>query len=244
MAGERGALRLQPDWKTTVTAALLLPLLLSLGFWQLDRAEQKRDIAQRHAERLLDAPRPVSQWPADDAEFRPAMAAGQYLNQRSILLDNRMRDSRFGYEVLTPLEIPGDPRLLLVNRGWVEGDRSRQTRPVVPAIAGEVLLQGQLALPDRRRIAALDGRDESWPRLAQWPDPQALAQALGRDVHPFILRLNAGQAGALRTDWPLLASGPERHVGYAVQWFTMAAVLVMLWLYISLQRQRPEEVSE
>ena len=59
---------------------------------------------------------------------------------------------------------------------------------------------------------------------------------LGRPLFPYSVRLDAGQPGALRVDWEPINTQPEKHTGYAVQWFAMAIALVLFWVYSSLKR--------
>ena len=75
--------------------------------------------------------------------------------------------------------------------------------------------------------------DRAWPRLIQAADVAALADMLGEAVYPFIVRLEPDSAGALLADWPLVNTRPEKHTAYAVQWFAMASVLLLLFVWRS-----------
>ena len=115
-------------WKVTLLCLLTFPVLMALGFWQLDRAEQKRA-----REAALDAVRtqPPATLPGTDLaaieEQRRLLLQGHYLTGRNWLLDNRQRDGQVGYEVITPFEL-SDGRILLVNRGWV----AASAEPIAP----------------------------------------------------------------------------------------------------------------
>jgi hypothetical protein len=69
-----------------------------------------------------------------------------------------------------------------------------------------------------------------WPHLLTAVDPAGLWQLLGREGFAHELRLEPGPA-SYRLGWPVVAMGPEKHLGYAVQWFAMATALVLLYLY-------------
>jgi len=88
----------------------------------------------------------------------------------------------------------------------------------------------------------VESRD--WPQLINQVDAAALWQRLGRGGLPLELRLEPGSA-AYDTDWPVVAMGPERHLGYAVQWFAMAVALCALYLYLGIRQARelPDDAS-
>lgn len=231
------SLQFRPDWKTSLFAGCLLPLLIGLGFWQLDRAEQKKAMAGEYLQRLHGDALEVTPATQQVSRYQRLRARGRYDNAHSFLLDNRLRDGRFGYEIVTPLllansaGLPG-PTVLLVNRGWVQGDPGRRWQPEIELVRGEVTLEGYAYHPQPLPTAAFAG-EASWPMLAQWVNLDAFADQLEAPVKPFVLRLDPSAAGALRADWPLLNLQPEQHIGYAVQWFGMAITLVLIWLLLS-----------
>ena len=73
--------------------------------------------------------------------------------------------------------------------------------------------------------------DERWPRLIQAVDVSAMGRMLQAPVFPQLVRLDEGSSGALRTDWPLINTRPEKHVAYAFQWFAMATALLLLFVW-------------
>ncbi len=69
-----------------------------------------------------------------------------------------------------------------------------------------------------------------WPKVIQAVEMDKLVAAVGSELFPYPIRLDSGQAGALATDWQVVNVSPEKHHAYAVQWFTMAAVLSVFYL--------------
>ncbi|MEX1196439.1 MAG: SURF1 family protein [Pseudohongiellaceae bacterium] len=233
--------RWQFNWKIGAFFALFFPLMIALGFWQLDREAQKRVMLEQQIRQQQQDPVPVGDvdWQAGRAlAFLPVEARGRYLEERSFLLDNRLRDSRVGYEVLTPFET-GDGTIL-VNRGWVPLGESRQQLPDVPDVSGEQAITGHLYVPEGQTLVLGDQADplgDRWPRRIQRIDLPRLSEPVGQDLLPHTLRLDADAPGALVTDWTAELIQPEAHMGYAVQWFAMAAALLILFLYSSLTRK-------
>lgn len=233
--------RWQFNWKISAFFVLFFPLMIGLGFWQLDREEQKREMLAQQTRQQQQEPAAVGgvDWEAGDAlAFLPVEARGTYHNGQSLLLDNRIRDSRVGYEVLTPFETDGGT--LLVNRGWIPLGESRQQLPTVPPVTGERTITGHLHVPEGRTLLLSDRADplgDRWPRRIQRVDLPRVAELVGQELFPYTLRLDEDASGALLTAWSGETIRPATHRGYAVQWFAMAAALLILFLYSSLTRK-------
>ncbi|MBO6277675.1 MAG: SURF1 family protein, partial [Pseudomonas sp.] len=112
--------RFRPGFAPTLVVLAVLPLLVFLGFWQLDRGEQKRELLNHYAERQVAAPVTVGQLLTfDDPAFRRVQLRGHFDGQHSLLLDNRMRDGKVGVELLQPFQDQASGQWLWLNRGWL-----------------------------------------------------------------------------------------------------------------------------
>jgi hypothetical protein len=110
---------------TTVATLVLLPLFIGLGRWQWHRAEYKQ---QLEAQFVASAAQPVvfaAQSTASLPRYAPIVVRGSWDARRQFLLDNRTRDGRAGYDVLTPLQL-ADGRWLIVDRGWLPASGYRE----------------------------------------------------------------------------------------------------------------------
>ena len=112
----------------TILVVLGMVLLVRLGFWQLDRLQQKRDFNVMMAERWRSEPLDLNtqSLPADpqgfkDLEYRRVAAQGQWDYEHQILISNQTFQGTAGYVVVTPLVL-GDNRAVLVARGWIPAD--------------------------------------------------------------------------------------------------------------------------
>jgi len=238
-------LQLDLNWKLTLTTTVLFPVLLMLGFWQLDREQEKRAVQQLHEQRSLQAPVDLHSLPTTgtdsvDLAYLRVHLRGEYLNDRNFLLDNRLHESRPGYELITPFRT--DDRVVFVNRGWLPMGPSRQQLPALPAVDGEVRLQGTIYVPPGETFVLSDVQEQApgqWPQVIQRIDIDRMTEALETavGVFPFSVRLAEHSPGALLAEWPVISMSPETHRGYAVQWFTMAAVLLLLFFYVSIKRR-------
>jgi cytochrome oxidase assembly protein ShyY1 len=208
---------------------MLMPVLLTLGFWQLDRAEEKRQLQALFEQRVAAGPVLMSQLEQlPDLHYQAVRLRGEYINEIALLLDNRIYQGRFGYEIITPFQLADSDQIVLINRGWIAGDRSRRTLPEIPAVAGELELLGQIYIPRRELMQLADHPQQGWPRVVQKLDVAALANELQQTLFPYSVRLSAGSAGLLQANWMVVNQQPEKHVGYAVQWFAMAFTLVII----------------
>lgn len=221
------------NWPLTVTTLLLFPLLLSLGFWQLSRADEKQT-AQRAFDQLRAAqPLALAQLSAQPENYTNLRVRGVIDNSRTLLIDNRIMQGRFGYEVVSPLRVVDSEQWLLINRGWIAADPARRTLPAVPPVDGEIELRGHLYRDQAGFELAGAQQAQGWPRVVPHLDFAANGAALQVELQPFSLRVDADSPGALTVDWRVVNLGPEQHVGYAVQWFAMAAALLLAWLLAS-----------
>lgn len=230
-------LRFDVEWRITLATAVLFPLLISLGFWQLERAGEKQQLEAEWSQRQSAAPAALSTLrdrDADELVYRGVRLRGEFLEGSYLLLDNRVRQGRFGYEVVGVMALE-DGGLALVNRGWLAGDPARRELPDVAWPAGTVTLSGHLyRSPGEPYLLGEQDFSGDWPLVVQALDIDAIAARLraeyAAELFPLEVRMAAAQPGALLTDWQVVNASPAKHRAYAVQWFSMAAVLLLFWL--------------
>nr|WP_189662575.1 MULTISPECIES: SURF1 family protein [Pseudomonas] len=218
----------------------LLPGLIALGCWQLGRADEKRALLATYAERSLDTPLSTAQLQQrDDAAYRRVHLYGRFDGEHSLLLDNRMRDGEAGVELLQPFHDQASGLWLLVNRGWLPWpDRRVPVHFATPAQPLAVDASVYVA-PGSTFQLHPDPAGGQWPHLLTAIDAAQLWQQLGREGYAHELRLEPGPA-SYRLAWPVVALGPEKHLGYAVQWFALATALVLLYLYFGWHNNKKE----
>ncbi|MCK9562985.1 MAG: SURF1 family protein [Bacteroidales bacterium] len=230
--GEAGGLHWRINWPLLALAGVFLPLTIALGFWQLGREEEKAALLAA-SEASEQAP-PVALAELDRAgthSYRRVLVSGKFDNQRTILLQNRVRNGLPGYEVVVPFEEEPGGRWLLVNRGWIASAAGNAAPPVKP-VEGHVLLSGHLySPPDEPFTLGEEQWREGWPQVLQNLEPDGVAERLGVSLYPHTLRLDAESPGALTVGWPRVSVQPEKHRAYAFQWFAMAVALVVLSIF-------------
>lgn len=230
----------RPGVVPTLVVLALLPGLIALGCWQLGRADEKRALLAIHAERRVEAPLASGQLAqVPDPAYRRVHLYGRFDSEHSLLLDNRMRDGRAGVELLQPFHDQASGLWLLVNRGWLPWpDRREPVQFDTPAQALALEATVYVA-PGATFQLHPDPVGGQWPHLLTAIHPARLWQQLGREGFAHELRLEPGPA-SYRLDWPVVAMGPEKHLGYAVQWFALATALVLLFLYFGWHDKKKE----
>jgi cytochrome oxidase assembly protein ShyY1 len=231
-AQKTNSFKWQPNAKLLVFSLLMMPLLLSLGFWQLERGDEKQQIVDHHAhnQQLPPVISPKQLVSGEDHQYRLAWIRGTVDNQRVIILDNRVKNGRPGYEILQPVTVSGLSEKLLINRGWIEASLDRDILPSVPPIEDGVQLRGYLyqTLTGGYRLDDGIGQVDDWPSRVGWITLERAEELFGESFLPYQLRLDQDSPGALKTGWTTVAVQPEKHVGYAVQWFAMAFTLLIM----------------
>lgn len=233
--------RFRPGLVPTLVVLALLPGLIALGCWQLRRADEKRALVDAYAARQLDSPVAAAQLrQLPDPAFYPVHLFGRFDSAHSLLLDSQMRDGRAGVELLQPFHDQASGEWLLVNRGWLPWPDRRVPVAFDTPDQALALHATVYVAPGKTFQLHPDPSGGQWPHLLTAIDPASLWRQLGREGFAHELRLQAGPA-SYRTDWPVVAMGPEKHLGYATQWFALATTLVLLYLYFGWHRSHKEK---
>ncbi|MBA55859.1 MAG: cytochrome oxidase biogenesis protein Surf1,facilitates heme A insertion [Pseudomonadales bacterium] len=237
-----GVFHFTPGLLPTVATVLVFALLMNLGFWQLRRAEFKEGMVERLESRSQQSSRDINALTQDDITGDmtdyPLHVTGHYLNDLSLLLDNRPYHGQPGYEVLTAFLTNG--QVLLVNRGWIAQGPDRRVPPAIPQVKGEITLHGNAHTPnpDFFVLKEDDYSQVNWPFLIQKIDLEKSAQLFDYPVMPFVLRLEPDESSQFVREWHSHFMGPEKHYGYAVQWFSLAAALLVIYVVVNTKRKQ------
>ena len=222
----------QPNLKILAFAAIFFPLTIAAGFWQLSRAEEKRSMLDEQSARVNLPPVSIAQLDvSEEQNYRPVTVQGRW-DSRYFLLENRVNNGRPGYEVLA-LFIVEDGTKVLVNRGWIQGDLDRSVLPDASfETAPNITLSGY-AYRSRSRPFTLGEQiwSNQWPERIQTINWENIQSRLEEQVYPYLVRLDSNSDEALVTGWTIVNLPPQRHVGYAIQWFSLAFVLVILTIF-------------
>lgn len=232
-------IRFHAPWWAWLLTAVLVALFIRLGFWQMHRAEEKRGMISAYQQAAKSDPLDLNARDAGLTYAQAVRASGRFDPSRTILLDNQISDHIVGYRVWSPLQLASG-RLLLVDRGWVRMDPDRRNLPVIETPVDAVSLRGVWQpLPRPGMRLAPDDCDRSiWPRVVQYPLFEELQCLLGADLVEGLLWLDPAEPHGYVREWAQVDFPPERHYGYALQWFSLAATLLVLFIVVNLRRKQ------
>jgi len=216
---------------------VLIVLLVSLGFWQLDRSEQKQVFVNKQ---LLSADKEdlklTDTIDLNKSRYRTTEITGYFESSKQFLIDNQIVNGRAGYFVMTPFSILGLDRSVLVNRGWVRLNKDRRVLPEIAieettrTIIGRINYFPSVGI----RLKGAEIPTNSWPSVVQVVDAKVLSEKLGYSLFPFQIELDKTMSDGYSRDWKnKTIMPPEKHVAYAVQWFGLAITLTVLFFGFS-----------
>ncbi len=225
----------------------LVALLMSLGFWQLHRAQYKRELLATFSKRQQSQAISLTVVSRDPAawQYQQVKLRGHFDSKHSFLLDNQFHQHHVGYQVFTPFVIAGGKERVLVNRGWIGVGVSRDKLPHLQQISGVMTLHGLVYRPLKKMMVLkhITAKQLIWPNRIQRLDFNEMARKLGYSVESFVILLNADQAHGFIRQWKPVIMPAAKHTGYAVQWFALAATLMIIILIMFYRMSRKKEVD-
>lgn len=233
--------RFTPSWVMLALTMIFILTFVRLGFWQLQRADEKAQMVSAQKMREL---RPPVFWNKQKVpeQYERIQLEGHYLSQ-IFLLDNQHYKHQFGYNVLSPLELP-DGSVILIDRGWILGDISRRVVPKVEIPKDLIKLQGSVYFPSKNQWVlgpALEKKDDK-TTVFEALDTHLASQVLQKSVYPFIIRLDKQDSHGFVREWETVSMPPQRHLAYALQWFAMAFVILIIFFALNLKKKNEETI--
>ncbi len=225
------------NWRVTVFSILCLAGFLGLGNWQLEREVEKRELLAQKAHRASLQPLQAANLLKEgDLGGLPVRLVGEY-HEPVLLLDNKVLKGKVGFEA-HQLFRDDTGFVFLVNRGFVPMGRTRQDLPEFPKVHHEHAdIRGRIYQPGNQIMLLNDQGPltTEFPIIVQQIDVEKMNAAVDKRIYPFVIRLEADQFGALPRHWPGTVMSPEKHRGYAMQWFLMALAVLIAWLFFSFR---------
>jgi len=224
-----------------MAAAIVALLMVKLGFWQLSRAEEKQSIQNflvKQQSQQID----LSENIIDVTSlYQQGHGSGRFVPEHAILIDNQVSEGRVGYHVIAPFKFEANGQVVLINLGWVSAGSSRQIKPDISIPNGLLKIQGRLQNPHAKPpIWNDDGllvQNGIWQFL---PIEEYISQK-GILVAPLILELDDSSDLPINyvRQWKEYDdTWINRHKAYALQWFSMAVVFILMCLVLEFRSRR------
>lgn len=232
---DKSRIKFIKNWKLSLLAIIFICLFTSLGFWQLSRADQKKLLLKSFAERTTHTLTAKEMNQFGDWRFYQVQLEGVFDNMHTILLDNKIYQGKVGYEVFTPFKASSIPVPILVDRGFIPIGQRRENLPKIRVITGKVTLNGMLNLPPT--YVSLGKINESstltWPLRVEYINFSELSRFFMYPLYRYILNISPTHPASYEVKWQIVTMPPEKHIGYAVQWFALAFTLLILSLALN-----------
>lgn len=225
-------------------AVLVIALFTRLGVWQLARMHEKQAmLAASRAVLVERRPQPlaIAADPRRARDYDWAGGAGHFIDAPALLLDNQAHDGRIGIHAYRAFQ-PAGGTPVLVDLGWLPlaGDRRM---PAIPRPQGTLRVAGLLAPPPSAGLASGESvRQRDGSLLSVALSIPALRQTLRLPtLAPRVLKLDPALPLGYVRDLDILPNTmpPERHLGYAVQWFGLALTVLITALVLTFRKPRP-----
>lgn len=223
----------------TLVVLCVIPVLLALGFWQLDRAEEKKtylELLKRNNAASAITLTTATDDAVDSLKYRRVTATGHYDSGHQFLIDNQISDGKPGYLVLTPFKLNGGEKAVLVNRGWIPLTKDRSLLPDISIKEMPSTVHGRInSFPSVGiKLPGAEKPTAGWPALVQVVDADSLAKKLGYPLFGFMIELDKNLPEGYKREWrePSIMP-PEQHMAYALQWFGLAVTLALLFVWYS-----------
>ncbi|GMR15994.1 MAG: SURF1 family protein [Gammaproteobacteria bacterium] len=234
----------KPGLFPTVAFLLVLPVLLHLGFWQLDRAEEKRELIELFKQQNELGPLLIKDSIKLDAKlnYRTAKVEGQYNLSKQIFIDNKIYQGKTGVYVMTPFKLKNSENSILINRGWVPMAVDRLTLPKIKTAKEELKLLGKIKILSKKPFTVGEQfqSNTGWPALMQWINIQEVEKKSGLKLLPYIFLLDEKEQSGYIRNWKPVVMQPEKSTSYAVQWFTLALALIIIYIVVNLKDSKSE----
>jgi len=249
----------RPTLVGTLITLICIPLFIKLGLWQYHKAEQKQAIHaaydQANVDEALQFPLGIIDIKSvnDDLRYRKVTVRGIYEEKYQILLDNKVEGDRVGYQVITPLKIDKTSEYVLVNRGWILGKDLHTELPAFATPSGMQTIIGQIWVPSNRIFTLESKGDESavianaisqhWQVVWQHMDMVKYKHNVPLTVSELAIKLDKNSlAGGFVRNWQIPADRIASNLGYAYQWFGFALAALLIFIYVSTTKIRPENI--
>jgi len=233
------------QFKTTLIPSIvtlaLLYLMISLGLWQLERADYKANLQS-----LIESKQNTSAIALsaiakkeDDWLYQPVFANGEFDNEHQVLLDNQVNNMVAGYSIFTPLKLSNDLGIL-VNRGWLPIGKRRSELPDISIMLEKQIINGLTAKPPSKGLVLSSNANNftTWPAVLQYIDVQEIEKKLNYKLMPMIIIMNHAEQTPFEPLAVKINMRSEKHTGYAFQWFGLSLTLFIIYIVVNTKNTK------
>jgi surfeit locus 1 family protein len=211
--------------------------LLSLGFWQLDRADEKRAIESAIVVAQSNPAQLVGEDEILAKEHYRVLLNGYFDTNKQFIYDNQIVKGNAGYYVLTPFVL-NEKTAILVNRGFVPWYGKRGELADIEIDSQPGTIEVGLIKPKQRIELKQQALSATFPILIQSLDLDQLSQLSNYQIIPMLAQLDIKSSKGFFRQWKPFYGSVDKHLGYALQWFLMALVLSIIAIRLLIKNSR------
>lgn len=216
--------------KILIFAIIFVPITISLGLWQIERANEKKVIISNYDKLLVSTPialqkeQPLENW-------QPIETVGAY-QDLIIYEDNAINGGKAGFKVYHLFQ-NGDGTFIFVHRGFIERNLIKNNLPRIDTPVGKKNIKGTTLFKQNNTF--VKNIEESDIRIIQEFNTSVLIERFpilkDRYLHPFLFNLDVRDADKFQPIEKPVNMTATKHIGYAIQWFGLCAALIILTIY-------------
>tara|TARA_B100001113_G_C20965252_1_gene559242 strand:+ start:79 stop:780 length:702 start_codon:yes stop_codon:yes gene_type:complete len=226
--------KFKPGARITIFFVFFAILFFSLGVWQIERGQSKAGILNEFNDNLKKTP---SNLDVSSKKWDRVFVKGTWVNSKQILIDNIINRGIAGYKVITPLNIEGSDKTILVDRGWIKQNKYREVLPDISIEEKSETVSGILELPELGLVLSNDLVTSEWPKISQSKNFEILAEQFDMNLFPMILLADPINQKSLEyIKITPTNMTPTKHYGYSAQWFLMFLVLCVMYIWYGLNK--------
>ena len=226
--------KFKPGKSITIFFIFFASVFFALGLWQIDRGQAKANIILEFENNLK---KDASVFSEDSKKWDKVFINGTWDNSRQMLVDNVINRGVAGYKVLTPFKISNSDTLILVDRGWIPREASRQTLPNIDINNIKEKVFGTLENPELGFVLSDILVSGDWPKVSQTKNLNVISKEYNDPLAQFILVADPILKNSLEY-LKIIPTNmmPSKHYGYSAQWFTMFLVLCFMYIWLGYKK--------
>ena len=226
--------KFKPGKSITIFFIFFASVFFALGLWQIERGQAKANIILEFENNLK---KDASVFSEDSKKWDKVFINGTWDNSRQMLVDNVINRGVAVYKVLTPFKISNSDTLILVDRGWIPREASRQTLPNIDINNIKEKVFGTLENPELGFVLSDILVSGDWPKVSQTKNLNVISKEYNDPLAQFIFVADPILKNSLEY-LKIIPTNmmPSKHYGYSAQWFTMFLVLCFMYIWLGYKK--------